>query len=72
MNREHVERIAKIVDQYSNEDGSPIDGAVRDILIELHHFCVVNQINFYSRIDMAEEVFQQELDDVVLDMKEEV
>jgi hypothetical protein len=67
MNEIYVERAAKIVKQYMTEDRVEMEFAVRDILIELHHFCRENNIDFHNRLDEAEQGVQEELDNAALE-----
>jgi hypothetical protein len=67
MNEIYVERAAKIVKEYMTKDKTDREEAVRDILIELQHFCRENNVDFHERLNKAEQGVQEELDDALLD-----
>jgi hypothetical protein len=49
------------------KDKTDREEAVRDILIELQHFCRENNVDFHERLNKAEQGVQEELDDALLD-----
>lgn len=71
VTQEQLKRITGIVERYVTEDGSNTSSAVRDIMIELQHYCRENKIDFYERFHRAEEGYQEELDEACLESESE-
>lgn len=56
-------KIGETVSTYKEIDGTTEEGAVRDILTDLLHYCEKHDIDLDERLESAKEVFQQELDE---------
>jgi len=57
------EKISSTVNEYRAIDGTTDEGAVKDILIDLLHFCEKKDIDLFERLECAKETFEQEIDD---------
>lgn len=68
---QQLKRITGIVHKYESEDGSNPHAAVRDIMIELQHFCRESNIDFYDRYLCALEGYLEEMDEACFSSEEE-
>jgi hypothetical protein len=55
-----IERVQDIVLRYEQIGETNKEGAVRDLLTDIMHYCEANNIDFNDRLESAKEVFREE------------